>query len=634
MAEDDDNVVRLRPPGGPPPGLPPLPGGPPPPPVPPHPPAPPPEPPGSGAPLVEGRSRRSAADSLATLSATPPPLPTPPQTAGTRSEPAATGDASRPGVGALGLAATLAITLAAMRGTAGMVQDWRQRRAQREAEAEPLRKARAKLDVARLGTDAAIAGMTGRRGVPSSHDWGRRASGGSTWGGGGGRGRSPVSGGLGSGGSGPARNGASRGGGGGTGAGGGHRSGGLSGGGRGSFYGGPSGGNRHQTSRGGTPVRDRLAAAARNSAGGKDKHGKSGRLKGLTADGRTTLQKSVGDDLSRRAAERLKNRRGSLDTPLLGADRSKKNKDAKTPKDEKGLKSEPVSLWKSLGDDIGGRASERLKNRRTNPQNPFVGKDKHPKKEKEGKEERQATDPPPAGPSGSGSSGWAPPPRGERRSAADSSAWAPTEDTVYTVTRDPKPRPKPATTPAGLTTGVAGLPRAPYRAKHARPGTTAAPAATPRTRINLKKEAPMSAPTARLGTSAPEIAAEHATEVTLDDVQQFLSSTASAGFTAHDECVRLATRARELRQALDDLAADLMTRHNVVGTITANAMAKLADSTEVVARKAEEMTTSSLHAAETAEMVEHAMEDAYRPIQQAAADAGLRTPSARIHNEN
>lgn len=638
MAEDDDNVVRLRPPGGPPPGLPPLPGGPPPPPVPPLPPAPPPEPPGGGAPLVEGRSRRSAADSLAALSTTPPPLPTPPQAPGTfRSEPA-TGDAGRPGVGSLGLAATLAIALAAMRGTAGIVQDWRQRRLERETEAEPLRKARAKLEVARLGTDAGLAGATGpggRRGVSSSHDWGRRASGSSTWGGGG-RGSSAGSG-------------AGRGGGGGAGTWSGNRSGGLpgGGGGRGSSSRGTSSGHQHQASRGGgTNVLDRIGAAARSAATHpKDKHGKSDRLKGGTADGRTTLGKSLGDNLSRRAAERLKNRRGTLSAPFLGPDRFKKNKDEKGLKtekglkDEKGLKTERVSLWKALGDDVGGRASERLKNRRGKPAEPFLGKDKHPKhpkekKEKEPKEKKgkkkETPDP--------GAGAWAPPPRGERRSAADSAASAPHEETLYTVTRDhPTPGKPEPTSPAGITTGVAGLPRAPYRPTHARPGASPAPAATPRaTRINMakKKEAPMSAPATRLGSSAPEMAAEHATEVTLDDVQKFLSRVTTAGFTAHDECVRLASRARDLRQDLEVLAVDLAQRHNVVGTWTSQAMAKLADSMEVVARKAEEMTLSSLHAAEKAETAEHAMEDAYRPIQQAAADAGLRAPSARIHNEN
>lgn len=127
---------------------------------------------------------------------------------------------------------------------------------------------------------------------------------------------------------------------------------------------------------------------------------------------------------------------------------------------------------------------------------------------------------------------------------------------------------------------------------------------------------------------------EHATEVTLDDVTDFLTEVVSEAFDAHDECLLLAAHAKELMYALDNVAARLAAKHNIIGTITSWAMSKLAESMEVLSRKAEEMSTKSLHAAETCETAKTEMEDAYRPLTQATADAGLRTPSARVHNEN
>ena len=90
----------------------------------------------------------------------------------------------------------------------------------------------------------------------------------------------------------------------------------------------------------------------------------------------------------------------------------------------------------------------------------------------------------------------------------------------------------------------------------------------------------------------------------------------------------------ELMYALDEVAARLAAKHNIIGTITAWAMRKLAESMEVLSRKAEEMSIKSLQAAETCETAKTELDDAYRPLTQATADAGLRTPSARVHHEN
>ena len=98
--------------------------------------------------------------------------------------------------------------------------------------------------------------------------------------------------------------------------------------------------------------------------------------------------------------------------------------------------------------------------------------------------------------------------------------------------------------------------------------------------------------------------------------------------------VILAAKAQELVYALDELAAVLAAKHNILGTLTAWAMSKLAESMEVLFRKADEMRVESLNAAETCEVAKTEMDDAYRPLTQATADAGLRTPSARIHNTN
>ncbi|MFL4496467.1 hypothetical protein ACJ6WD_35295, partial [Streptomyces sp. VTCC 41912] len=195
MSDDnrnDDNVVTLRPrSSSSPPDLPPIPG------AAPSAPPPPSDPPAvvddDGAAVPRPRSRRSATDSLRALTAGPPGLPP----ASTRQPATAVraeglddgeaGDSQEPGLVGLGLAATLAIALAALRGTATVVSDWRQRRMERAEELAPLREARLKNQLAgeetaakhqlamqNIGDKAAQQ----RSKIPSSQDFGRKAAGG------------------------------------------------------------------------------------------------------------------------------------------------------------------------------------------------------------------------------------------------------------------------------------------------------------------------------------------------------------------------------------------------------------------------------------------------------------------------
>ncbi|CAM5374814.1 hypothetical protein SFUMM280S_00920 [Streptomyces fumanus] len=122
-----------------------------------------------------------------------------------------------PSVGLIGLAATLAIALAALRGTATALTEWRQRRQERAEELAPLREARLKHRLA--GEEAAakhalamqsIGDKAQQRGksIPSSQDFGRKSLGGGRGSlmGGGGKGGG-TGGSKGAGGTGPGRSG-------------------------------------------------------------------------------------------------------------------------------------------------------------------------------------------------------------------------------------------------------------------------------------------------------------------------------------------------------------------------------------------------------------------------------------------
>jgi hypothetical protein len=163
--------------------------------------------------------------------------------------------------------------------------------------------------------------------------------------------------------------------------------------------------------------------------------------------------------------------------------------------------------------------------------------------------------------------------------------------------------------------------------------TPALGAAAPAGSTDRKETGPMSLPDRVISGLVTGMSSEHATEITLDDTLETLERLTVESFAAHETCSRLAEEARQIRYRLEDLAADLRTRHNVIGRFTAAAMERLAESMEMLARKAEEMKVSSLDAAEMSEAAENAMFDAYKPVQQATADAGLLVPSARVHNE-
>jgi hypothetical protein len=642
---DDSNVTTLRPrTGGSPPGLPPLPsGGPPDPPAAAAPPAPPPDE-GSGAAAVADRRRRSAADSLAALGSEPPPLPPvrPGHVPATfRSEPPDDPDGGgRPGLGALSLSAILAVALAALRGTAGAVRDWRQRRMERAAEAEPLRKARMKLAEARLGTDAALAGKPGK--VPTSHDWGRKSHKG-----GGGSGRSGGSG------KGP--------------------SGRASSGGSSKPTGSRSDSPKKSSGKGTSPKPGATGTGSSgagkhggrkpgkgkdgSSVGGAGKPGKGLGLKGFKG------RKDAGGKPGKRGGKNGTNLPGKLGKSGKGGGKaSELGKGGKAWKDRKdgspaakpgkagtgkpGKGSEKaddgrVTLGKALGDEAGRRIRDRFNSRWNDPDPPFLRRhrknaddasdsDDGPK----GAEEAAA-----AGP-GTDSTGdpdagawkeharyatWTPPPRGERRSADESMRDATDEGVTFTAERANRPgdNERPRWEPkalAAVTAGVRGLPRAPHRP---RPGTT---------RTTTTKEARVSAPIRMPGPGGA--AAEHMTEVTLDDVLDHLKSSKQRCFATYDECARLAQKATALRYQFLDLAEELRARHNLIGRLTGAAMARLAESMDLIARKCNEMRGQSLTAAESTETAHDAMHDAHRPVQMAAADAGLHMPSARIHNKD
>ncbi|MEU3564146.1 hypothetical protein [Kitasatospora sp. NPDC006786] len=203
---------------------------------------------------------------------------------------------------------------------------------------------------------------------------------------------------------------------------------------------------------------------------------------------------------------------------------------------------------------------------------------------------------------------------------------APVKHTRRPGTRRPRPMP-PVPSPAPAEAEVV-----PAAGPSDQQGAAVVAASVPAQSGPSRRSSSVSLPAT--GGAVPGMSAEHATEITIDDVLDELSRLTQEGFAAHDTCVTLAERARKLRYDLEDLAAELRTRHNVIGRLTSTAMSRLAESMDLLARKADEMKISSLEAAEQSESADQAMNDHYKPIQRATADAGLNTPSARVHNEN
>lgn len=151
------------------------------PPPPAHPPTPGPASPGPGA----RTGRRSPLDALNALPdpSLTTPLPAPHPTPGTvpatfRSEPDS--DMVGPRLGALGLAAILAVAVAAMRGTHTVLSTWWENRQARQTETEPLRKARLKHQLAMQqagysSAQAAAKGAQRAKKVPSSSEFGSKS---------------------------------------------------------------------------------------------------------------------------------------------------------------------------------------------------------------------------------------------------------------------------------------------------------------------------------------------------------------------------------------------------------------------------------------------------------------------------
>lgn len=130
------------------------------------------------------------------------------------------------------------------------------------------------------------------------------------------------------------------------------------------------------------------------------------------------------------------------------------------------------------------------------------------------------------------------------------------------------------------------------------------------------------------------VAAQHATDITLDDALRVLTLLTTAGMETHDDCADLHRLARRLLDELEAMVTDLPTTHNVRGMRTLAALAGLIETVHELIRYAQRTARAALAAAELAEAEETALARDYRPVQTAALDAGLLAPSARIHNEN
>ncbi|MFL4496530.1 hypothetical protein ACJ6WD_35610, partial [Streptomyces sp. VTCC 41912] len=217
---------------------------------------------------------------------------------------------------------------------------------------------------------------------------------------------------------------------------------------------------------------------------------------------------------------------------------------------------------------------------------------------------------------------WGWPPRGERRSAYDSVRDTdPYADVTVTAESLHVPGSKARRwAPAAVTAGT--------------PALAAAAAPAPASSPIKKGAAPVSASASVSIPTSRTVSAEHLTEVTLDDVLDALADAKDECLTTYDECAVLADKAVALRDSLRELAVELAERNNVIGRLTSAAMRRLAESMDVLKKRAQEMRKESLAASEAVETAHDEMYDAYRPVQQAAFNAGLTMPSARIHNED
>lgn len=259
-----------------------------------------------------------------------------------RSEPPA--DLIGPRLGALGLAATLAVAVAALRGTHTVLSTWWANRQARQAEGAALREARTKhaLAMQQIGHKAAQDRAKQSRKVPSSAEFGRKTLGNRS-GAGSGSGR----GGSGGGGAGRSNGTKKPSSGGGSSS---SRTTGPASKGRGHGHGGSGGGGlrKHKPTKHDTPRTPKPKSphhgTQNGSRTGLDKHraktqhnGKGGR----GGKGRS-LPDALAHDTAKAARKRLKQRRrDGLDTPVLWKDRGRKTdprkKDPRAKKNPKNI---------------------------------------------------------------------------------------------------------------------------------------------------------------------------------------------------------------------------------------------------------------------------------------------------------
>ncbi|MFE1927558.1 hypothetical protein ACFW91_34010 [Streptomyces asoensis] len=625
-----------------------------------------------------------------------PHVPAPPAAVttalhGEGTDPSGTPDAGSPRPGALSLAAILAIALAAFDGMQTWIQENGPRRAeaarhQREME---LLAAKADAEAARLGAEAGAVRAKSR--VPSSHDYARSALGRSSGSRGGstgpsgsslfGRGSSRSPGhGMGAAGPGRSRNGRTS-----TGSqttpgrngktygrndgasprnsGGGSRNGALRPGGllsgrRGSGNSGAGGSSGTGTGGGGS------GGAGRSRSGG-GASGSAGRGKGRAADsGRRSPRQAVADWWKKGKASRgttgADGRAGGAGAALRNAVKSAKPgptfwdaagdkpgrrwKQATPDPGEatgkgSGSRRNTAKTWRTSGDHGGQRVTfknavadafaDRWKRRRdqwtaaagprraakpgTKPSGTGRGTDSNERRFRDAMNDHAKRH---AGAAG------AQPGADARSSPFDDS----TEPAVtYTVEQDGPARPNrtPQQPRAVPRQGPPALPRAPQRPAGPRPGTT-----------RPKEPIPMPAAASRPATAPGRLPAQHATEITLDVALRALTLLTSSGMRTYDDCDGLAKHSRQLLGELETMAQDLRITHNVSGRRTHAGLAQLIEQVGELIRQADRMAKACLEASELAEAEETQMARHYRPTQDATLDAGLMTPSARIHNEN
>lgn len=662
-----------------------------------------------------------------------PAAPVPGQVPATFHNQADTSDLVGPRLGALSLAAILAVAVAALNGTHTALSTWWENRQARAAEGAPLREARAKHQAAMqaIGDKAAEQRAKAASKVPSSSEFGRKTLG-----------NRSSSGGSGS------RSG----------------SGGSSGGGRGA-----GGAGRGNSGAGSGPKKNTGPGRRPSTASGVGGPGSKSRSNARTPDqtkpkpkkpgytveplpkktphktpARTSpngaknspakrrgLANAAAKDTSKAAARRLKQRRKNLDKPALWSGDTtkpttpknpKKSKvslnkgpkngsgngtapNANTPKTKKNKRATGrTHLAHALRKTAQKAARQRLKQRRrTGITPPIWGTPKNPTKPDPAsaggagdaggtaKKPRSKANKPrtasqraswgsrararaqksgrpgggcfpggtPGGPGGPGAPGTAGDPYDDggdfwvfgktRRSPFENAGQAAQTPPAYTVERDDYPgaqakrwEPDAITTgtPALPATGPAALTAAPTP-HTARPGTSRPkePIAMPPTparrtdpRITKAKHQ-----AARAGhqviAQARHMDARHETEITLDDALDQYQELVSDAFKTSDQTTKLAGRAAKLRDTLAVFAETLAVENNLIGALFTAALASLSESMDLVSRMADEMSISSLYAAEEAEGTSNDLDDAYRPYTQEAIDRNLPAPSAPAHNE-